>query len=411
VSEHPQFGKIYFREFEPDGSLAKVAAMVPRGATVLDIGAGPGILGQHLRDKRACTVDGIEGNPEAARHAEPFYRTLVVGNLESARLSELFGGRKYDAIICADVLEHLRDPSYVLAQLSALLTDEGRILISLPNVAYAGVIAELLDGDFRYRPDGLLDRTHVRFFARRTLTRWLDEHGLRVVLADDVVRDHRSSEFAPELFERLPPSVARQLLSRPDALTYQFVVAVAPKRAGADDPPAPVAMTASEQALAAMGQFDARLYWRPIGEAFSQAASVRAAGAVGVERQTLRFVIPPPPRPLEQLRFDPAERPGYLRLYEIVLRDADGVPCWRWKGRLDELESLATGQISFAVAQGESGGVVALLEGDDPAIELPLDARALEKLSRGGELTVDCSWPMSSDYWALIARKLASRAG
>ena len=214
------------------------------------------------------------------------------------------------------------------------------------------------------------------------------------MLADDVVRDHRSSEFAPEAFERLPPSVSRELLSRPDAFTYQFVVAVAPKRNAIDDQPAPAATTPSERAQATMGQFDARLYWRPIGEAFSEGASVRGVGTVGVERQVLRFAIPALSRPLEQLRFDPTQRPGYLRLYEIELRDADGVRCWHWKGRIDQLEAMARQQVSFSVANGDPA-VVALLEGDDPAIELPLDAHVLEKLSRGGEMTVDCAYGRS----------------
>jgi GT2 family glycosyltransferase/SAM-dependent methyltransferase len=199
----------------------------------LDLGAGPGILGRYLAEHRACTVDGVEYNPVAVAEAAPWYRHLECADLEQITLADGFAGGQYDFILCADILEHLRQPGALLAQLPGLLAPDGQVLLSVPNAAYAGLIAELLAGDFRYRPEGLLDETHLRFFTRISLLRLLEECGLRSVALDATVMDLGHSEFANNWTtggwaETWPPVVIRALLDRPEALIYQFLVTAVP---------------------------------------------------------------------------------------------------------------------------------------------------------------------------------------
>jgi 2-polyprenyl-3-methyl-5-hydroxy-6-metoxy-1,4-benzoquinol methylase len=163
-------------------SLRQIAGWVRPASSVLDIGCGPGILGRYLTTTLNCRVDGIEHNSAAAQIATPWYRRLIVADLEQAILTDLFPGERYDYVICADVLEHLRNPGHILTQAMMLLAANGRFLLSIPNVAYAGLIAELLAGEFRYRPLGLLDETHLRFFTRKSLERWLSAHQLSWIL-------------------------------------------------------------------------------------------------------------------------------------------------------------------------------------------------------------------------------------
>ena len=150
-------------------SLSVLAGMVPPGSRVLDLGTGSGALGQYLREHSGCTVDGVTINSAEAELARPHYRRVEVANLEQPDWAALFGGEHYDFIVCADVLEHLREPEKALRTAPSCWRRRASVLISVPNAAYSGLVAELLEGDFAYRDEGLLDRTHLRFFTRRSL--------------------------------------------------------------------------------------------------------------------------------------------------------------------------------------------------------------------------------------------------
>ncbi|NOK07206.1 methyltransferase domain-containing protein, partial [Myxococcus xanthus] len=155
-------------------------------ATLLDLGCGSGALGQYLAETRGAVSDGVTWSEAEAAHARPHYRRVAVEDLETCDLVTLFTGQRYDYIVCADVLEHLRRPEQILDQCRELLAPEGRLLISVPNAGYCGLVAELLQGEFRYREEGLLDRTHLRFFTRRSLARFLGEHRWSVDEIDTV---------------------------------------------------------------------------------------------------------------------------------------------------------------------------------------------------------------------------------
>src|SRR5437870_13158446 len=96
-------------ELEGEDSLSAIARLIGRGATVLDLGAATGKLGAYLREHKGCICDGVELEPKAAALARTNYRTLLELNLEDAVLADHFPGAAYDAIVCADVLEHLRE--------------------------------------------------------------------------------------------------------------------------------------------------------------------------------------------------------------------------------------------------------------------------------------------------------------
>jgi SAM-dependent methyltransferase len=125
-------------------------------------------------------VDGIEVDPRAARCAGAFCRAVYVGSLEDPSFLTTLTGC-YDRILFGDVLEHLVDPESVLRNVVRLLAPEGRILVSLPNIAYWQIRLRLLAGQFAYAESGILDRTHVRFFTYNTARELAGAAGLRIV--------------------------------------------------------------------------------------------------------------------------------------------------------------------------------------------------------------------------------------
>ena len=84
-------------------------------------------------------------------------------------------------MLFVDVLEHLKSPQPVLARFKSVLAPGGRIFVSLPNVAHFTMRLALLCGRFDYRPSGILDRTHLRFFTYKTGRRLIEDAGYRVL--------------------------------------------------------------------------------------------------------------------------------------------------------------------------------------------------------------------------------------
>jgi glycosyltransferase involved in cell wall biosynthesis len=99
----------------------------------------------------------------------------------SLNLSALVSGRLFDSVLLMDVLEHFRDPERLLAQARALLRPGGRLFVSVPNVANLTVRLALLFGRFEYGDRGIMDRTHLRFFTRKSALRMVRNAGFEVV--------------------------------------------------------------------------------------------------------------------------------------------------------------------------------------------------------------------------------------
>lgn len=401
MTDTPADLHVYLRNINPDErtSLTVLAALITRPhAAVLDLGCGSGALGQHLTQTRPCVVDGLTWSPAEAQHAQAHYRRVEVADLELVNLTELFAGCVYDYIVCADVLEHLRQPERVLAACRSLLAPGGQLLISVPNAGYAGLVAELLQGEFKYRDEGLLDRTHLRFFTRKSLQRFMGENSWALDGLELVERPLPESEFRTP-FDSLPPAVSRFLLHAPDALTYQFIGSASPCAAPI------LADVTSPPNAHAHAIFTAQLYVAQDG-AYSEANKLSCSGHIGQARQTLRFAITDPHKRITQLRLDPADRPGFFHLYGIRLAHPEKGELWSWDSNsTSPLASKPHAQIVWqTLLPGVSDATMLLLTGEDPWFELPLPSALLQTGIDGCTLEVEASWPMSADYWALSSQ-------
>ncbi len=206
------------------------ALSVPPGAVVLDVGCGPGIVSRALAE-RGCRVYGIEIDSRKAAVARASCVEVAEADLETVSLPALFVGQRFDAILCLDVLEHLKNPVAVLSELRAMLAPGGAVLISVPNVTHGALRLELLQGRFGYRNSGLLDRGHLRFFDGRALADLVRDAGFSAETTLRVIRRLDQTEFEIDL-DAVPEAVRESLERDPDALTYQFFVVARPLRDG-----------------------------------------------------------------------------------------------------------------------------------------------------------------------------------
>lgn len=159
-----------------DVLLSRVRAL-GEGLAVLDVGFGAGHFARRIRP--LCRyLAGIELDPEAALEGSAFFDDPLVDDV----VHGLAGPWRepFDVVVAGDVLEHLPVPERALALLPPILKPEGLLLVSLPNVANVTVRLGLLAGRFDPTDRGILDRTHLRFFTRRTGRELLSRSGFRV---------------------------------------------------------------------------------------------------------------------------------------------------------------------------------------------------------------------------------------
>ncbi len=229
------FRYAYEIDLEEDTTPAKVVRLVGNNKKVLELGCGPGHMSQVLRNNFGCNIIGIEIDEEAAKVARNFCHEVVVCNLDDTDLTRLFEKNTFDVIVMADVLEHLKEPQHTLVQCKQLVSDDGYMVISIPNVAYAGVVASLMMAQFPYADLGILDRTHLRFFTGPSFRILLQRLGYRIEkwLTHQVSVEY--TEFK-DTFERLPSVVKEYLLKSPDSLVYQFIAKVKPSVTHEEDP-------------------------------------------------------------------------------------------------------------------------------------------------------------------------------
>lgn len=170
---------------KPDSyfGCARVDAVSVFGAPVervLEVGCGNGATLRLLLElELAREAVGVEGFEAAAAEARKHLSTIHCFDLEDFSKYPNLG--RFDVIMCLDVLEHLVQPSTVLEHLKCFLKPGGRLIISLPNVRFAGVLVPLVfAGDWKYREAGVLDKTHLRFFTSRSASRLLREAGYSI---------------------------------------------------------------------------------------------------------------------------------------------------------------------------------------------------------------------------------------
>jgi 2-polyprenyl-3-methyl-5-hydroxy-6-metoxy-1,4-benzoquinol methylase len=146
---------------------------------LLDVGCGAGAFGEAVKASKGCDVWGIELVPEMGELARERLDKVMIGDA-CTLLEELPHGH-FDLITFNDALEHMAEPWEILAKVKPLLSPRGKLLVSLPNIRYWDALLEVgFGGDFPYQDFGIFDRTHLRFFTKKSIRRLFEESGYRV---------------------------------------------------------------------------------------------------------------------------------------------------------------------------------------------------------------------------------------
>jgi SAM-dependent methyltransferase len=187
--------------------------------SLLDLGFGSGELVRRIRP-RCRYLCGIEADAEAARGADGVLDDVFVGDVSDGLLRPW--AFPFDVIVAGDILEHLPRPEALMAPLRSLLAPGGILLMSLPNVANVTTRLGLLAGRFDYADRGILDRTHLRFFTRKSARELLVSADFRIV-----------GEWAtPMPVELAVPGLARHPLREPVRAASALLARAAPSLFG-----------------------------------------------------------------------------------------------------------------------------------------------------------------------------------
>lgn len=361
---------VYQRELDPasasSDSLSVIYSKIADNSLVLDVGAGSGALGRALKLHKNCRVHGLSYNAAEVSLLHGNYDVAVQVNLEEEPLPETISEHRYDFVVCADVLEHLKNAQAILARLMALLKPGGRLILSVPNVSHASVLVCLLNGRFVRTHEGLLDATHVHFFERQSLQAFCDAAGGQVVERDAVRRHMANTEFSEVDATVLPQEIRQYLEALPDADVYQFVWSLVPAAAEVivDDCP-------TQPQLSVVSRFQIKIYLDR-GTGFTESDTTFAYGHLGDEVQDIVVKLPAITDPIVGLRIDWPHWMGVMEFGQLTLHDADNRTVLTWNGSWSDAVSWVDCLVTSE--RGQNGLPVMLLSGEAAFFEMRLAA-------------------------------------
>lgn len=192
------------------------------GTKVLDIGTATGMLGRNCVNY-GFILKGIEPVPEWAEMARPFYADLSYSNLDLTP-DEYIACQ--DVVVCGDVIEHTPNPQVILERLVSLQKPGTQFFISVPNIANIWIRINLMFGKFDYTENGILDKTHLRFFTKSTFLKLIKNSGIRILelrytpipltRVNPFFQDNSIGRLIHKLFAKLADLL-------PNLFAYQFV--------------------------------------------------------------------------------------------------------------------------------------------------------------------------------------------
>lgn len=161
-------------------STGIILNQIDSGSVVLEFGCATGRMTRYMKENLGCQVYIVEYDRNAYEVALQYAEDGLCDDILNFRWADKFSGIAFDAIVFADVLEHLSDPERVLACAAKLLRENGRLYVSLPNITHNDILLKAYAEHFDYTETGLLDDTHVHFWGLENIKQLSGKCGLTI---------------------------------------------------------------------------------------------------------------------------------------------------------------------------------------------------------------------------------------
>ena len=214
----------YDNEFYKDikYSVSIILNYIKPESTILEFGPGNGELTKYLKEEYNCSMYTVEIDEELHKISKQYAVDSICCDADGLQWASKFKDIKFDYVIFADVLEHLRNPQRVLSNAAALLNQTGSVLFSIPNIAHSDIILNLINNDFTYTEEGLLDKTHIHFFTYNSIIDMFNNTGLKNIEIDKVVKQTGFTEVNIPV-DLMPKEIVEAVIHKEYSDVYQFV--------------------------------------------------------------------------------------------------------------------------------------------------------------------------------------------
>lgn len=161
-----------------DSSRPEMMQLIDRDYNkILEIGCGNG----NFRSNFPKDIEywGVEPCVAAGSNAKEKIDRVLIGTYDE--VIEDIPENYFDLIVCNDVIEHMVDHDLFFNSIKTKMTKNGALIASIPNVRYVTNLYKLLiDKDWQYTDHGILDRTHLRWFTKKSLIRTANKHDFNI---------------------------------------------------------------------------------------------------------------------------------------------------------------------------------------------------------------------------------------
>lgn len=200
---------------------ALILKRIQAGSVILEFGPYKGRTTKYLKENLGCKVYAVEIDKEAARECEKYTESILAADIEEYGWMQEFSDIRFDGIIFADVLEHLREPEKVMHMARQLLKEDGSIYVSIPNITHNSVLINMINNKFSYTPTGILDETHIHFWGYDDFIEFVYKIGMEPVV-QNATYCGMDNEIGVD-YSHVSPVLQQELTKRRYGHVYQFV--------------------------------------------------------------------------------------------------------------------------------------------------------------------------------------------